>query len=322
MNSVQPGQRLDRYYVESVIAESGMATIFRGWDPRSDRPVALKVPRIEAESDVVFFERFRREELIGQKLEHSGIVKVFRNDDRSRLYMVMEWVEGEPLRKLLHEQPKLPLQRVVRITLQICHALEYIHSQGVIHRDLKPENIIVDASDNIKLIDFGIAGSAGARRLTFGKFTKTMGTPDYISPEQVRGKRGDARSDLFALGVMLYEMLTGEAPFRGPNPLAIMNARLQNSPVPPREIDSTIPPQLQTVIHRALERDPQKRYAMARNFAYALEHLDEVCMTEPAEVREEKKQPASRLQDVLFFAPLALIPALMLMLLFFVTRHP
>ena len=105
-------------------------------------------------------------------------------------------------------------------------------------------------------------------------------------------------------------------------PLAIMNDRLQNSPVPPREIDPTIPPQLQTVIHRALERDPQKRYATARNFAYALEHLDEVCMAEPAEAREEKKQAALRLQDALFFAPLALIPALMLMLLIFVTRHP
>jgi serine/threonine-protein kinase len=322
MDSVQPGQRLDRYYIESVIAESGMATIFRGWDPRSDRPVALKVPRIEAESDVVFFERFRREELIGQKLEHPGIVKVFRNDDRSRLYMVMEWVEGEPLRRLLHEQRNFTLQRAVRITLQICYALEYIHSQGVIHRDLKPENIIVDANDNIKLVDFGIAGSAGARRLTFGKFSRTMGTPDYISPEQVQGKRGNARSDLFALGVMLYEMLTGKAPFRGPNPLAVMNDRLKNSPAPPREIDPTIPLQLQTVIFHALERDPQKRYATAWNFAYDLEHLDEVCTDETAKTREERQQHLSSLQAVLFFAPLALIPALMLTLLFFVSRHP
>jgi eukaryotic-like serine/threonine-protein kinase len=177
MDSVQPGLRLDRYYVESVIAEGGMATIFRGWDPRSERPVALKVPRIEAESDVVFYERFRREERIGQKLEHPGIIKVFPNDDRSRLYMVMEWVEGESLRTLLHQQHKLPPDRAVRIAPRICDALEYLHGHGVIHRDLKPENILVDASDHIKLIDFGIAGSAGARRLTFGKFSMMWGRP-------------------------------------------------------------------------------------------------------------------------------------------------
>ncbi len=320
MDSVQPGLRLDRYYVESVIAEGGMATIFRGWDPRSERTVALKVPRIEAESDVVFYERFRREEQIGQTLEHPGIVRVFPSDERSRLYMVMEWVEGESLRTLLYRQPKLPPDRAVRITLQICDALQYLHSHGIIHRDLKPENIIVDAGDRIKLIDFGIAGSAGARRLTFGKFSRLMGTPDYISPEQVQGKRGDARSDLYALGVMLYEMLTGQAPFRGPNPLAIMNARLQNTPVPPRAIDPAISTQLQTVVHRALERDPQRRYATARNFAYALEHPDEVDADQPAELYERIHPQLSQLRDAMFFAPLALIPAILFTLLIYASR--
>jgi serine/threonine-protein kinase len=321
MESVQPGLRLDRYYVESVIAEGGMATIFRGWDPRSERLVALKVPRIEAESDVVFYERFRREEQIGQTLEHPGIVKVFPNDGRSRVYMVMEWVEGESLRTLLCRRPALAPERAVRIALQICDALEYLHRHRVIHRDLKPENIIVDAGDHIKLIDFGIAGSAGARRLTFGKFSQIMGTPDYISPEQVQGKRGDARSDLFALGVMLYEMLTGKAPFRGPNPLAIMNDRLQNSPRPPREINPAIPPQLQAVILRALARDPRRRYASAGNFAYALEHLDEVDADETAPAYEAMHPHLSQLRDAIFFAPLALIPAILFTLLICVTRH-
>jgi serine/threonine-protein kinase len=152
-----------------------------------------------------------------------------------------------------------------RITLQICDAIEYIHSHGVIHRDLKPENIIINADDRVKLIDFGIAGNEGSRRLTFGKFSNTMGTPDYISPEQVTGKRGDARSDLFSLGVMLYEMLTGRAPFDGPSPLAIMNSRLLNDPVPPRTIDPAISPQLQRVIRHAMQRDPDKRYATTKD---------------------------------------------------------
>ena len=132
----------------------------------------------------------------------------------------------------------------------------YIHSHGVVHRDLKPENIMIDADDNIKLIDFGIAANAGARRITFAKLSNTMGTPDYISPEQVKGKRGDARSDLYTMGVMLYEMLTGKVPFQGENPFAIMNDRLLNNPIPPREIDPAITPQLQEIIYRALERDP------------------------------------------------------------------
>ena len=126
---------------------------------------------------------------------------------------------------------------------------------------MKPENIMVDANDHIKLIDFGIAGNEGSRRLTFAKLSNVMGTPDYISPEQVKGKRGDARSDIYAMGVMLYEMLTGKTPFKGNNPFAIMNDRLLNNPPPPREIDPTISPELQEIIYRALERDPKNRYA-------------------------------------------------------------
>jgi eukaryotic-like serine/threonine-protein kinase len=322
MCSVQAGQQLDHYSIESVIAHSGMATIFRGTDLRTGCQVAIKVPHIEAESDVAFFERFRREEEIGQKLDHPGIVRVFRDDDRSRIYIAMEWAQGKPLRTLMAEQHKFPADRAVRITLRICDALAYIHNHGVIHRDLKPENIIIDADDNIKLIDFGIAGSAGSRRLTFGKLSNTMGTPDYISPEQVQGKRGDARSDLFALGVMLYEMLTGKAPFEGPNPLAIMNDRLLNDPVPPRKLDRSISPQLQRVIRHAMERDPGKRYATASDLAYDLEHQDEVSVIEHPEVHEAKRRHSSWPQDVFSYVPLALIPILIFTLLFYVARHP
>jgi len=299
-----------------------MATIFRGTDSRTGRPVAIKVPHMEAESDVVFFDRFRREQEIGQRLNHPGIARAFCDDARSRMYIAMEWVDGKPLRTLMAEQHKLPADRAVRIALRICDALAYMHSHGVIHRDLKPENILVDADDNIKLIDFGIAGYEGARRLTFGKFSSTIGTPDYISPEQVKGKRGDARSDLFALGVILYEMLTAKAPFEGPNPLAIMNDRLLNDPVPPRKLDRSISPQLQKIIRHAMERDPDKRYATAEDLAYDLEHQDEVSVIEPPKLQEAEPQPASRLQEVFSYAPLALIPLLLFTLLFYVARHP
>jgi len=322
MDSVQPGQQLDHFEIESVIAHSGMATIFRGRDLRNGREVALKVPLMEAESDVAFYERFRREEEIGLRLEHRGVAKVLRNDDSSRLYIVMEWVDGKLLRTLLNEQQKLSADRALRITIQICDALEYIHSHGVIHRDLKPENIIIDADDHIKLIDFGIAGSAGSRRLTFGRFSNTMGTPDYISPEQVKGRRGDARSDLFALGVMLYEMLTGRVPFEGSNPFAVMNDRLLNKPLPPRRIDPAISPQFQRVIYRALERDPGRRYATARDFAYDLEHLDEVAIDDERLDAEEGRHRRTAWHPAFSYGSLALIPALIFTLLIYISRHP
>ena len=145
-------------------------------------------------------------------------MKVFLDEDRSQIYMVMEWVDGKLLRQILGQYKKLPTERAIKIALGILDALAYIHSHGIVHRDLKPENIMVGDDDSIKLIDFGIAGQEGARRLTFAKLSQVMGTPDYISPEQVKGKRGDARSDIYALGIILYEMLTGKTPFQGPNP--------------------------------------------------------------------------------------------------------
>jgi serine/threonine-protein kinase len=235
--------------------------------------------------------------------------------------MVMEWVEGRLLRKILNEQRKLPTERAIRLTLRLLDALDYIHSHGVVHRDLKPENVMVDEHDNIKLIDFGIAGNAGSRRITFAKFSPTMGTPDYISPEQVKGQRGDARSDLYALGVMFYEMLTGKVPFSGANPLLIMNDRLLNNPVPPREVDPTISEQLQEIIYRALERDPKNRYYSARDFMRDLEHPEQVGVADRPEMRDWKVRRTPWPKQILFYVLLALIPIVIFGLLLFVAKH-
>jgi len=321
MTALHPGAQLDHYRLENLVARSGMASIYRATDLQNERPVAIKIPHPEVEADPLFYDRFKREEEIGKKLDHPGVMKVYADDDRSRVYMVMEWVDGRLLRQILIEQKKLPIDRAIHITLGICEALDYIHSKGVVHRDLKPENIMVDSEDRVKLIDFGIAGSEGMRRLTFARLTAAMGTPDYISPEQVKSKRGDARSDVYALGVMLYEMLTGDVPFHGPNAFAIMNDRLLNNPVPPRELNPEISPQLQEIIYRALERNPANRYASAREMAHDLRDPSQVGVAERPEMRDWKKRRSPRGRQILFYIFLAMIPIVIFGFMLFVALH-
>lgn len=320
MTSLHTGEKLDHYVIGDLVARGDMASIFRATDELTGKPVAIKIPHHELETDPVFFERFHREQEIGEKLDHPGVMKVYPSAHHSRLYMAMEWVGGQPLRQVMDEQKKFPPARAVKIALHIAAALDCIHGHGVFHRDLKPENIMVTANDHIKLIDFGAAANVGARRLTFGNFSRTMGTPDYVSPEQVKGKRGDARSDIYALGVMLYEMLTGKVPFTGPNPFAIMNDRLLNNPVPPREIDPGISPQLQEIIYRALERDPAKRYPSARDFALDLEHQDHVGVANRDELTNWKvrKRPRRR---ILLYVALILIPVVIFVIMLWVAKH-
>ena len=321
MNTFHPGDLLDHYRIESLVARSGMASIYRAVDTRTGRPVALKIPHPEMEADIVLFDRFKREQEIGQKLDHPYVMKVLPNDGASQIYMVMEWVEGRLLRQILGATRKLPVERAVGLTRKICEALDYIHKNGVVHRDLKPENIMVDDQDNIKLIDFGIAGHEGSRRLTFAKLSQVMGTPDYISPEQVKGKRGDGRSDIYALGAMFYEMLTGKVPFQGPNAFAIMNDRLLNNPIPPREIDPSITPELQEIIYRALERDPKNRYPTAREFGRDLQDPSQVGVADRAELKDWKQRRTPWVRRVAFYAMLALIPIAIFGLLLWVAKH-
>lgn len=320
MTSLRPGDLLDHYRIESLVARSGMASIFKAVDEENGRTVAIKVPHPEMEADPNLFDRFKREQEIGEKLDHPGVMKVFKDPNRSRVYMVMEWVEGELLRQILSAVRKLPAERAARITARVCEALDYIHGHGVVHRDMKPENIMVDGDDNIKLIDFGIAGDENARRLTFAKLSNVMGTPDYISPEQVKGKRGDGRSDIYAAGVMLYEMLTGKVPFTGNNAFLIMNDRLLNNPVPPRELDPEITPQLQEIIYRALERDPANRYATAREFAKDLEHQEQVGVSERAELHDWKKRKSHWPKRILNYVLLALVPVVIFSLLLWAAK--
>jgi eukaryotic-like serine/threonine-protein kinase len=319
-DALEAGSQLDSYRIEAPVARSGMASIYRAVDTRDNRVVALKIPHPDLEADPILFDRFQREAGIGERLCHPRIMRVFGGEKRSRIYMVMEWCEGRLLRQILDEG-RISQDRAIRITLAVLEALQYIHENGVVHRDLKPENVMVDSQDNVKLIDFGIAGDSAARRLTYANITATLGTPNYISPEQVKGKRGDGRSDIFAVGVMLYEMLTGKMPFTGANPMQVMNDRLLNYPVPPRVVEPSISPQLQEVLYRALERDPANRYAKAREFAHDLEYLNEVGVEDRPELRDWQKRKSPLLRKMLYYIGLALIPVVVLLLMILLARH-
>jgi serine/threonine-protein kinase len=319
--SIEAGKELDQFRIDSPVAESGMASIYRATDLETGRQVAIKIPHPSMEADPALFDRFKREEEIGLALDHPNVMRIYPAPGRTRLYMVMEWCDGRLLRSILSEKGKLPPERAIRITLGILSALDYIHKHGVVHRDLKPENIMVDGQDNIKLIDFGIASKQGAKRLTYAGFTQALGTPDYIAPEQVRGKRGDARSDLYSLGIMLYEMLSGKTPFSGPSPLAVMNDRLINHPVPPREAEPSITPQLQEVLYRAIERDPKNRYPSAHAFSLDLEHLDQVGVADRIELTDWKKRSSGNARKMLYYAGLGLLPFLLFLAMFLLARH-
>ena len=232
MRESNVGERIDQYELTELLARSGMASIFKAIDTETGATVALKVPHVQFESDVVFSQRFEREVEVGQRLEHPNIVKVLKPKSQTRMYLPMEYVEGKSLRAMLKEKEPLPTDKALAIAAQVCDALEYLHSQGVVHRDIKPENILITQGGQAKILDFGIALVASERRLTWTGFSNTIGTPDYMAPEQVRGRRGDPRTDVYAVGLMLYEMLTCNLPYDSPNPRALLRAKVKKSPEP------------------------------------------------------------------------------------------
>jgi serine/threonine-protein kinase len=320
---VQVGQVLDnRFHITDVVNRSGMATIFKAVDLTTGRTVAVKVPFMQFESDPGFFDRFQREEAIGKALDHPHILHIVPVENKSRPYIVMEFLEGQTLRRLMNDVKPLPGADALKIAGRICEALEYMHGKDVVHRDLKPENVMLLNDGSLRVMDFGIAKAAGMRRLTFTGFTAAMGTPDYMAPEQVKGKRGDARTDLYSLGAILYEMVTGATPFEGSNPYMVMNARLTGDPVAPRDVNPDVSPQVEEIVLHAMEQSPSKRYQSAAAMKADLDHPEKVELTGRNERLRAPRPWKVHWRRARFYLILLLVPVAALAVFLLLFRRP
>ncbi len=259
-----------RYRILSRVGEGGMAEVYRARDSVLNRIVAIKVLRPQFASDEEFVERFRREAQAAASLSHPNIVSIYDvGQDGDRYYIVMEYVSGRSLKDVIREHGSLPPEKAAWIALQILAALEHAHENNIVHRDIKPHNILVTADGRVKVTDFGIARATSTSALT--ETGTIIGTVNYFSPEQAKGDTVGVGSDIYSLGIVLYEMLTGRVPFRGDTPISIALQHLQSVAIPPSELKPGVPKDLDRIVMKALEKDASRRYQHARDMVRALE---------------------------------------------------
>lgn len=310
----------DRFSIIETICAGGMATIYKARDLQNGgRIVAIKIPHRSAEADPIFFSRFETEEKIGGELDHPSILKFYPVEKKSRMYLVMEFVQGKTLFEVLRERRRLPEKEALALTSRLCEPLQYLHDHGILHRDLKPENVMLLNDGSIRLMDFGIARAARARRMTFIGFAP--GTPHYMAPERINGKRGDPRTDIYSLGAILYELLTGVIAFDDEDIATIMDSRVTGDPKSPRQLNPDISPQAEEIVLCAMERDPEKRYASANDLKVALDAPDRIEMTGRVHrlvVSTPFRRNIRKARTVLLWA---IIPVIVQVVLFFLLWH-
>ncbi|MFW6090247.1 MAG: Stk1 family PASTA domain-containing Ser/Thr kinase [Actinomycetota bacterium] len=266
----------DRYELGEVLGRGGMAEVRRGRDRRLGRTVAIKMLRIDHASDSTFQARFRREAQSAASLNHRNIVAVYDTGeddfDGNRIpYIVMEYVEGRTLREFVQERVRFTPERSIEVATGVLDALEYSHRAGIVHRDIKPGNVMITTSGDVKVMDFGIARSLAETGATLTQTAAVVGTAQYISPEQARGEAADARSDLYATGCVLYELLTGRPPFQGDSLVSVAVSHVREMPTPPSSLDPSIPRDLDSIVLKSLAKDRLERYQSAYEMRVDLE---------------------------------------------------
>jgi serine/threonine protein kinase len=301
-NMLQVGDQFDRYQIQAHMAQGGMSDIYRAYDLVGRREVVIKIPDRSMIGDPAQYERFQRELEVMKTLDHPAILKGLGSGKYNRVpYLVTELVEGQSLRDLIDALSPMPVEQAIAIIRKVADGMAYCHKNGVIHRDLKPENILLTADGQPIIMDFGLALTKGSHRVTYSNLSATMGTPDYMSPEQIDGQRGDARTDVYALGTILFEMLAGQLPFSGDNNLAVMAQHLNGTAPRLDRINSLITPELAALIARSLARDPADRYADMDAFSEALDHPENVDLSIFL-ANTSSSRPASLLKNQAFQA--------------------
>jgi serine/threonine protein kinase len=258
----------ERYEIGGVLGRGGMAEVHRGRDLRLGREVAVKVLRSDLARDPSFQVRFRREAQASASLNHPAIVAVYdTGEDRTATgatpYIVMEYVEGETLRDVLRREGHLDPERAMSLSADICGALDFSHRNGIVHRDVKPGNVMITPQGTVKVMDFGIARAVSDSAATMTSTAAVIGTAQYLSPEQARGESVDARSDVYSVGCMLYELVTGAPPFTGDSPVAVAYQHVREDPKLPSSINPRIPPELDAILFKAMSKNPANRYQSA-----------------------------------------------------------
>jgi eukaryotic-like serine/threonine-protein kinase len=264
----QPRLLGGRYELDGIVGRGGMAEVFRARDIRLDRVVGVKTLRDDLARDQTFQARFRREAQSAASLNHPSIVAVYDTGEDMVgsvpvPYIVMEFVDGRTLRDLLRDDRRLLPERAAEITDGVLRALDYSHRNGIVHRDIKPGNVMLTRAGEVKVMDFGIARAVADSQLTMTQTAQVIGTAQYLSPEQARGERVDARSDLYSTGCLLYELLTGRPPFTGDSPVAIAYQHVKEEPLPPSRIDPEVPAWADAIVLKAMQKDPALRYQSA-----------------------------------------------------------
>jgi serine/threonine-protein kinase len=274
---LQIGDQFDHFQILGHMAQGGMSDVYRAYDLLTSSEVVLKIPDKMSIGDPAQFERFQRELEVMETLRHPAIQKGLGSGRyNSTPYLVTELVVGKSMRELAQTAAPYSANDAVQLIRKIADGIVYCHDHGIIHRDLKPENILVTDDGQPVILDFGLALTKSSYRVTYANLSSTAGTPDYMAPEQIEGQRGDQRTDIYAVGIMLFELLTGKVPFSGDNNMVVMSQHLSGT-IPRLDREQPgVSPQLAAVVMRCLRRDPKERYADLHAFIYDLDHLDEV----------------------------------------------